>query len=68
MVSTIISHDWTVNRNRVRELSGAVHEILEWVWIATSDFAEIVNNERLKQRTVCQIVRFISHLSLQLHI
>lgn len=48
---------------RVTQLSGAGHNILAWRQIETFDFAEIVNNNRLKQGMVCQIVRFIYHLS-----
>ena len=44
------------------------HVISEWHWKSTFDFTEIVNKYGLKQGTVCQIVRFISHFSLKLYI
>ena len=44
------------------------HVILKRHWKSTFDFTEIVNNYGLKQETVCQIVRFISHVSLKLYI
>ena len=37
-------------------------------WKSTFDFTEIVNNCRLKRGTTCQIVRFISQISLKLYI
>ena len=37
-------------------------------WKDTSDFVKLVKSRRLKRGTVCQIVRFISHFSLKLHI
>lgn len=51
----------------VTELSGTGHGILEWCQIGTFDFTEVVDNIRLKQEIVYQIVRFISQVSLKLH-
>ena len=55
------------NKSHFTELSGTGQEILEGRWIGTVDSTKIVNNYSLKQETVCQIVRFFSHLPLKLY-
>ena len=44
------------------------HIISEWDQKCTIDFIETVTKHGLKWRTICQIVRFVSHFSLKLHI
>ena len=44
------------------------HVISEQHWKSTFYFTEIVHNYQLKQGTVCQIVRFTFHFSLELYI
>ena len=55
------------NGNHATELSTVSHVISEQHWKSTFDFTELVNNYRLKQGTVCQIVRFVSNFSQKLY-
>ena len=55
------------NGNHATELSAVGHVISDWHWNSTFDFTEAVNNYRLKRGAVCQIISFISHYSLKLH-
>ena len=51
-----------------KQTTSSGHVILEWGRNGSFDFTEIVNQQGLKCRPVCQIVKFISHFSLKLHI
>ena len=55
------------SRNHATEPPTASHIIWGWHWKGTFDFTEMVNNNWLKSETVYQIVRFISHFALKLH-
>ena len=50
------------------ELSITSHVISKWRQKVTFDVIQFVNNNRLKPRTIHQIVRFIFHLSPKLHL
>ena len=50
------------------ELSAVGHVISKLRSKSIFNFTEIVNNQGLRQGTACQMVRFIFHFSLKLHI
>ena len=54
--------------NHATESPTVDHVISEQHCKSTFDFTKIVNNYGLKQRTVCEIVRFFSQFSLKLYI
>ena len=59
---------YQINRNHATKLSTFDHVTSERYWQSTLGYTENVNNYRLKRETVCQIVRSISHFSLELYI
>ena len=66
--SVIFSFPYQTNGNHIMEPLTVGHVISEWHWKSTFNFTEIVNDYGLKRGTVCQIVRFMSQLSLELYI
>ena len=66
--SVVFTFPYRTNGNHAMETSTVGHIISERHWKSIFDFTEIVNNYRLKRRTICQIVRFISIFSLKLYI
>ena len=65
--SVVFTFSYQANGNHATEPSRVGHVISERHWKSTFDFNEIVKNYRLKQGTVCQIVRFISQFSPKLY-
>ena len=59
---------YQANGNHAMGPSTVGHVISEWDCKSTFNFNEIVNNQGLKQGTVCQIVRYISQFSLKLYV
>ena len=58
---------YQTNENHNAEFPTVCFVISERRWKGTFAFTEIVNNYVLKRGTVCQTVRFITHISLKLH-
>ena len=66
--SVVFTFPYQASQNHGTEPLTVCHIISERHWKSKFDFTENVNNYRLKRRTVCQIVRFISLFFLKLYI
>lgn len=66
--SVVCTPPYQANGNHATESPTVGHVMSEQRCKSTFDFTKIVNNYGLKQRTVCEIVRFFSQFSLKLYI